>query len=93
MPEKRPEPDEVLDRFKRSQAGSAPVPLQGVSGRSLGRLKIFFGMSPRFHLGCPADFNADGAVDGDDVIAYFADWDVSLKEGDELVFIPPVAGG
>ena len=23
----------------------------------------------------------------------FADWDVGLKEGDELVFIPPVAGG
>jgi hypothetical protein len=39
--------------------------------------KIFFAVSPRFHIGCPADFNADGGVDGDDVIAYFGLWDVS----------------
>jgi hypothetical protein len=26
---------------------------------------------------CPADINGDGGVDGDDVIAYFAAWDVS----------------
>lgn len=27
--------------------------------------------------GCPSDMNGDGGVDGDDVIAYFAAWDVS----------------
>jgi two-component system sensor histidine kinase KdpD len=43
MPEERPEPDEVLDRFKRSQAASVPV---AADGRSRGQLKIFFGMSP-----------------------------------------------
>jgi len=26
--------------------------------------------------GCPADFNDDGGVDGDDVIAFFAAWDI-----------------
>ena len=29
-------------------------------------------MSPS---GCPSDWNGDGGVDGDDVIAFFADWD------------------
>ena len=28
-------------------------------------------------LGCPSDINGDGGVDGDDVIAFFALWDVS----------------
>ena len=28
-------------------------------------------------IGCPADFNGDGGVDGDDVIAFFAAWDIN----------------
>jgi hypothetical protein len=31
---------------------------------------------------CPADYNDDGGVDGDDVIAYFADWDNGLIAAD-----------
>lgn len=31
---------------------------------------------------CPADFNCDGGVDGDDVIAFFGAWDASLPEAD-----------
>ncbi len=31
---------------------------------------------------CPADYNGDGGVDGDDVIAFFGDWDSSLNEAD-----------
>ena len=31
---------------------------------------------------CPADYDASGGVDGDDVIAYFADWDASNSEAD-----------
>ncbi len=31
-------------------------------------------MSPS---GCPSDWNGDGGVDGDDVIAFFADWDAN----------------
>ncbi len=31
---------------------------------------------------CPADYNTDGGVDGDDVIAYFGDWDISNIEAD-----------
>jgi hypothetical protein len=31
---------------------------------------------------CPADFNCDGGVDGDDVIAFFDAWDSSSPEGD-----------
>jgi hypothetical protein len=27
-------------------------------------------------LRCPSDFNLDGAVDGDDVIAFFTAWDL-----------------
>jgi hypothetical protein len=26
-------------------------------------------------VGCGADYTGDGAIDGDDVIAFFADWD------------------
>jgi hypothetical protein len=28
-------------------------------------------------LGCPADWNGDGGVDGDDVIAFFGEWDAN----------------
>jgi hypothetical protein len=28
-----------------------------------------------FDIACPSDFNADGSVDGDDVIAFFERWD------------------
>jgi hypothetical protein len=28
-------------------------------------------------IGCPADFNGDGGVDGDDVIGFFAAWDIN----------------
>jgi hypothetical protein len=31
---------------------------------------------------CTADYNNDGSVDGDDVIAYFADWDSGLIAAD-----------
>jgi hypothetical protein len=31
---------------------------------------------------CPADYDTSGGVDGDDVIAYFADWDQSRDEAD-----------
>jgi hypothetical protein len=31
---------------------------------------------------CPADYNADGGVDGDDVILFFADWDNGLAAAD-----------
>ncbi|MFZ4574691.1 MAG: GC-type dockerin domain-anchored protein [Phycisphaerales bacterium] len=31
---------------------------------------------------CPADYNGDTGVDGDDVIAYFADWDAGLIGAD-----------
>jgi hypothetical protein len=46
--------------------------------------------------GCPADFNQDGAVDGDDVIAFFRLWDNGLPcadvngdgavDGDDVIF-------
>jgi hypothetical protein len=29
-----------------------------------------------FTLTCPSDFNADGSVDGDDVIQFFENWDI-----------------
>ncbi|MFZ4574239.1 MAG: hypothetical protein ACOYN0_07560 [Phycisphaerales bacterium] len=32
--------------------------------------------------GCPADFNNDGGVDGDDVIAFFAEWDAGNADYD-----------
>ena len=32
--------------------------------------------------GCYADFNNDGGIDGDDVIAFFAEWDASLPCAD-----------
>ncbi|MFN7337692.1 MAG: GC-type dockerin domain-anchored protein, partial [bacterium] len=31
---------------------------------------------------CPADYNFDGGVDGDDVISYFADWDAANPDAD-----------
>jgi cytochrome c peroxidase len=31
---------------------------------------------------CPADFLTDGSVDGDDVIAFFADWDSGVPSAD-----------
>ncbi len=31
---------------------------------------------------CPADYNDDGGVDGDDVIEFFADWDAGLSRAD-----------
>ncbi|MFZ4576624.1 MAG: immunoglobulin domain-containing protein, partial [Phycisphaerales bacterium] len=31
---------------------------------------------------CPADFNCDGALDSDDVIAFFSRWDSALPQGD-----------
>jgi hypothetical protein len=34
-------------------------------------------MSPS---GCPSDWNGDGGVDGDDVIAFFADWDANAAD-------------
>ncbi|MFZ4574217.1 MAG: GC-type dockerin domain-anchored protein [Phycisphaerales bacterium] len=33
-------------------------------------------------IGCPTDFNNDGGVDGDDVIVFFALWDVSDVQAD-----------
>ncbi|MFZ4575560.1 MAG: GC-type dockerin domain-anchored protein, partial [Phycisphaerales bacterium] len=39
--------------------------------------RIFFNISGRFRIGCPADYNDDNAADGDDVIAFFGLWDVS----------------
>ncbi|MFZ4574166.1 MAG: GC-type dockerin domain-anchored protein, partial [Phycisphaerales bacterium] len=45
---------------------------------------------------CPGDYNDDGGVDGDDVIAFFADWDTGLigadltgdggVDGDDVIF-------
>lgn len=32
---------------------------------------------------CPADYNLDAAVDGDDAIAFFADWDSSILAADK----------
>jgi hypothetical protein len=32
--------------------------------------------------GCESDFTGDGAVDGDDVIAFFEAWDSGAIEGD-----------
>jgi len=32
--------------------------------------------------GCSADWNNDGGVDGDDIIAYFADWDANQADYD-----------
>jgi hypothetical protein len=35
----------------------------------------------RLTLGrCPSDWNQDDAVDGDDVIAFFADWDLGVGD-------------
>jgi subtilisin-like proprotein convertase family protein len=31
---------------------------------------------------CPGDFNGDGGVDGDDVVAFFADWDAGALGAD-----------
>jgi hypothetical protein len=31
---------------------------------------------------CPADVNADGLVDGDDVILFFRDWDATSPDAD-----------
>ncbi|MFZ4574201.1 MAG: LamG-like jellyroll fold domain-containing protein [Phycisphaerales bacterium] len=31
---------------------------------------------------CPGDYNRDGSVDGDDVIAFFSDWDNGVDEAD-----------
>jgi hypothetical protein len=33
-------------------------------------------------VGCRADYNDDGGVDGDDVIAFFADWDAGRIAAD-----------
>ena len=45
---------------------------------------------------CPGDYNDDGGVDGDDVIAFFADWDMGIinadltndggVDGDDVIF-------
>lgn len=32
---------------------------------------------------CPADWNLDGGIDGDDVIAFFQDWDAGVGDIDE----------
>jgi len=31
---------------------------------------------------CPADYNGDGGVDGDDTIAFFGDWDAAIRDAD-----------
>ncbi|MFZ4575173.1 MAG: immunoglobulin domain-containing protein, partial [Phycisphaerales bacterium] len=33
-------------------------------------------------IGCPADFNGDGSVDGDDVIGFFGAWDINDAAAD-----------
>ncbi|MFZ4573429.1 MAG: GC-type dockerin domain-anchored protein [Phycisphaerales bacterium] len=40
------------------------------------------GIAYRTSCSCPADYNADGAVDADDTIAFFADWDGGRREAD-----------
>jgi hypothetical protein len=47
-----------------------------VQNRGTGTLNINFTPS------CPADYNNDGGVDGDDVIAFFADWDAGVIGAD-----------
>ncbi len=40
------------------------------------------GIAIRTSCRCPADYNADGGVDADDTIAFFADWDAGRSEAD-----------
>ena len=47
-----------------------------LQNRGTGTLNINFTPS------CPADYNNDGGVDGDDVIAFFADWDAGVMDAD-----------
>jgi len=49
--------------------------------------ELYTALEERYHFGLPA--GAIKVAVNDD----FADWDVSLSDGDRVVFIPPVAGG
>lgn len=40
------------------------------------------GIAIRTSCRCPADYNADGGVDADDTIAFFADWDAGRSDAD-----------
>ncbi len=48
----------------------------------LGWYMVYAGDSVFALFPCESDFNKDGAVDGDDVIAFFAAWDAGIAEGD-----------
>jgi hypothetical protein len=74
------------DKFSAEEAGSpnlgvggssefGTVGLQGVYG--IDNLRL---VGPGAPVACAADWNNDGGVDGDDVIAFFADWDRSLAD-------------
>ncbi|MFZ4575561.1 MAG: reprolysin-like metallopeptidase [Phycisphaerales bacterium] len=67
--------------------GTAQVQLpQGITPAARIRItapgKIFFNISGRFRIGCPADYNDDNAADADDVIAFFGLWDASDPSAD-----------
>ena len=47
-----------------------------------GTLRVFSITPGGWPSACIGDFNNDGAVDSDDTIAFFADWDQSLPSAD-----------
>jgi hypothetical protein len=74
------------DKFSAEEAGSpnlgvggssefGTVGLQGVYG--IDNLRL---VGPGAPVACVADWNNDGGVDGDDVIAFFSDWDRGLAD-------------
>ncbi|MCX5690725.1 MAG: hypothetical protein NTV94_13250 [Planctomycetota bacterium] len=58
------------------RVGGYPTPLAGYSNRGHGLLEV--GIA----TGCPADFNADGGVDGADVNAFFGAWEAGDSSAD-----------
>ena len=69
------------DRFSAEEAGSPNLGIGGTSEFGTGGLQSVYGIDNLRLIGagappqCVGDWNRDGSVDGDDVIAFFAAWD------------------
>lgn len=76
-----------LGTFPNTGSASVTIPAVDTASariRIYASGKIFFAVSRPFHASpyCPSDTNRDGAVDGDDIIAYFSLWDAANADAD-----------
>ncbi|MFZ4574914.1 MAG: cytochrome c peroxidase [Phycisphaerales bacterium] len=72
-----------------------PAAAGGESGSDVAQVTFFCGLYGCPPV-CPGDYTHDGSIDGDDVIAFFSDWDAGLiaadlsgdggVDGDDVIF-------